>query len=77
MKKVEAMIPVFKLEEVKRALVRVGVDGLTLSEVQSSGREKGHTEFYRGSEHAVEFQPRTKVELLLEDFRTPAVVDAL
>ena len=77
MKKVEAVIQVFKLDEVKQALMKVGIEGLTVSEVRGSGREKGHTELYRGSEHTVEFLPRVKIELLLEDFRVPPVVDVL
>jgi nitrogen regulatory protein P-II 1 len=77
MKKVEAVIQVFKLDDVKQALTKVGIEGLTVTEVRGAGREKGHTELYRGSEHAVEFLPRVKIELLLEDFKVPQVVDAL
>ncbi len=77
MKKVEAVIPVFKLDEVKKALVKVGIEGLTVAEVRTSGPQRGHTELYRGSEHAVTFLPEIKIELLLEDYRTPAVVDVL
>jgi len=77
MKKVEAVIHVFKLDAVKEALTRVGIEGLTVSEVRGCGREQGYTELYRGSTHAVEFLPRLKIELLLEDFKAPQVVDAV
>ncbi len=77
MKKVEAVIQVFKLEAVKQALTAVGIEGLTVCEAQGCGREQGYTELYRGSQHAVQFLPKVKLELLLEDFRAPMVVDAL
>lgn len=77
MKKVEAVFQVFKLDDVKQALTKVGVEGLTVSEVRECGRERGHTELYRGSTHAVEFLPKVKIELLLEDFKAPQVVDAV
>ena len=77
MKKIEAVIQVHKLADVRDALVKVGVEGLTISEVQGWGDEPGHTELYRGSTHTVDLSPRVKVELLLEDFKAPQVVDAL
>jgi len=67
MKKLEAIIKPFKLEEVKQALSDVGVEGMTVSEVKGFGRQKGHTEIYRGSEYTVDFLPKIKVEVVLAD----------
>jgi nitrogen regulatory protein P-II 1 len=67
MKKVEAIIKPFKLDEVKAALAEVGVDGMTVTEVKGFGRQKGHTEIYRGSEYTVDFLPKIKVEVVLGD----------
>ena len=67
MKKIEAIIKPFKLEEVKEALAGVGVQGLTVSEVKGFGRQKGHTEIYRGSEYTVDFLPKIKIEIVLAD----------
>ena len=67
MKKVEAIIKPFKLEEVKDALGDVGIEGMTVSEVKGFGRQKGHTEIYRGSEYTVDFLPKVKVEVVLAD----------
>ena len=67
MKKVEAIIKPFKLEEVKDALGDVGIEGMTVSEVKGFGRQKGHTEIYRGSENTVDFLPKVKVEVVLAD----------
>jgi nitrogen regulatory protein P-II 1 len=67
MKKIEAIIKPFKLDEVKDALGRLGIDGMTITEVKGFGRQKGHTEIYRGSEYTVDFLPKIKVELVLAD----------
>ena len=67
MKKIEAIIKPFKLEEVKEALADIGVEGMTVSEVKGFGRQKGHTEIYRGSEYTVDFLPKIKIELVLAD----------
>jgi nitrogen regulatory protein PII len=77
MKKIEAIIKPFKLEEVKDALSEVGVDGMTVSEVKGFGRQKGHTEIYRGSEYTVDFLPKIKVEIVLPDNRAEAAVEAI
>jgi nitrogen regulatory protein P-II 1 len=74
MKKVEAIIKPFKLEEVKDALGDIGIEGMTVSEVKGFGRQKGHTEIYRGSEYTVDFLPKIKIELVLPDNQVePAV----
>ncbi len=70
MKKVEAIIKPFKLEEVKEALTAVGVHGMTVTEVKGFGRQKGHTEIYRGSEYTVDFLPKVKIEIITEDAET-------
>jgi nitrogen regulatory protein PII len=70
MKKVEAIIKPFKLEEVKEALTAVGVHGMTVTEVKGFGRQKGHTEIYRGSEYTVDFLPKVKLEIITEDAET-------
>ncbi len=67
MKKVEAIIKPFKLDEVKEALAKEGIQGMTISEVKGFGRQKGHTELYRGAEYVVDFLPKIKVEMVLED----------
>ena len=67
MKKIEAIIKPFKLEEVKDALGEIGIEGMTVSEVKGFGRQKGHTEIYRGSEYTVDFLPKIKVELVITD----------
>jgi nitrogen regulatory protein P-II 1 len=67
MKKIEAIIKPFKLEEVKDALGEIGIEGMTVSEVKGFGRQKGHTEIYRGSEYTVDFLPKIKIELVLPD----------
>jgi nitrogen regulatory protein PII len=77
MKKIEAIIKPFKLEEVKEALAEVGVEGMTVSEVKGFGRQKGHTEIYRGSEYTVDFLPKIKVEVVLADSQTAAAVNAI
>ncbi|HXG49653.1 MAG TPA: P-II family nitrogen regulator [Methylomirabilota bacterium] len=77
MKKIEAIIKPFKLEEVKDALSEVGVEGMTVSEVKGFGRQKGHTEIYRGSEYTVDFLPKIKVEVVVANERTEAAVAAI
>ena len=67
MKKVEAIIKPFKLEEVRQALLDFGVEGLTVTEVKGFGRQKGHTELYRGAEYIVDFLPKVKIEVVIED----------
>jgi nitrogen regulatory protein P-II 1 len=77
MKKIEAIIKPFKLEDVKEALAGLGVEGMTVSEVKGFGRQKGHTEIYRGSEYTVDFLPKLKIELVLPASRAEAAVDAI
>lgn len=77
MKKIEAIIKPFKLEEVKEALTEVGVHGMTVSEVKGFGRQKGHTEIYRGSEYTVDFLPKVKLEIVVEDGDTAKILDAI
>jgi len=77
MKKVEAIIKPFKLDEVKEALGAVGVQGLTVSEVKGFGRQKGHTELYRGAEYVVDFLPKVKLEVIVRDEQVNDVVDAI
>ena len=69
MKKIEAIIKPFKLEDVKEALAGVGVEGMTVTEVKGFGRQKGHTEIYRGSEYTVDFLPKLKLEIVLPDWK--------
>ncbi|HET7626615.1 MAG TPA: P-II family nitrogen regulator [Verrucomicrobiae bacterium] len=77
MKKIEAIIKPFKLEDVKEALSSQGIEGMTVSEVKGFGRQKGHTEIYRGSEYTVDFLPKLKVEIVLADSQAEAAVDAI
>jgi nitrogen regulatory protein P-II 1 len=77
MKKVEAIIKPFKLDEVKEALNEVGVRGLTVTEVKGYGRQKGHTELYRGAEYVVDFLPKIKIEVVVPDGEVQKVVDAI
>jgi nitrogen regulatory protein PII len=77
MKKIEAIIRPFKLDEVKEALVEEGIRGLTISEVRGYGRQKGHTETYRGSEYQIEFIPKIKIEIVVDDTLLDKVVDAI
>ena len=77
MKKIEAIIKPFKLEDVKEALSGIGVEGMTVSEVKGFGRQKGHTEIYRGSEYTVDFLPKIKIEIVLADSQVTAAVDAI
>jgi nitrogen regulatory protein P-II 1 len=77
MKKIEAIIKPFKLEEVREALSDVGVSGLTVTEVKGFGRQKGHTELYRGAEYVVDFLPKVKVEIIVSDEVVDQAVDAI
>jgi nitrogen regulatory protein PII len=77
MKKIEAIIKPFKLEEVKEALAELGIDGMTVSEVKGFGRQKGHTEIYRGSEYTVDFLPKIKVEVVLGDALVESAMQAI
>ncbi len=77
MKKIEAIIKPFKLEEVKDALSKVGVHGMTVDEVKGFGRQRGHKEVYRGAEYEVDFVPKVRIEIVVDDDQTDAVVEAL
>jgi nitrogen regulatory protein PII len=77
MKKIEAIIKPFKQEDVKEALTEIGVEGMTVSEVKGFGRQKGHTEIYRGSEYTVDFLPKVKFEIVVSDDRLQRAVDAI
>lgn len=77
MKKIEAIIKPFKLEEVKAALAALGIQGMTVTEVKGFGRQKGHTEIYRGSEYIVDFVPKLKLELVVADAQVVPVVDSI
>ena len=77
MKKIEAIIKPFKLEEVKDALSGVGIEGMTVSEVKGFGRQKGHTEIYRGNEYTVDFLPKIKIEIVLPDDLVTSAIDAI
>ncbi len=77
MKKVEAIIKPFKLDDVKDALHEAGVSGLTVTEVKGFGRQKGHTELYRGAEYVIDFLPKVKVEVVVEDVQVDNVVEAI
>ena len=77
MKKIEAIIKPFKLEEVKDALGEIGIEGMTVSEVKGFGRQKGHTEIYRGSEYTVDFLPKIKLEIVISDAKSDSAVAAI
>jgi len=77
MKKIEAIIKPFKLDEVREALAEVGVTGLTVTEVKGFGRQKGHTELYRGAEYVVDFLPKVKVEVVVPSGKEDAVIEAI
>ncbi|SFR10681.1 P-II family nitrogen regulator [Poseidonocella sedimentorum] len=77
MKKIEAIIKPFKLDEVKEALQDVGVQGLSVVEVKGFGRQKGHTELYRGAEYVVDFLPKVKIEVVLDDEQVDAAIEAI
>ncbi len=77
MKKIEAIIRHFKLEDIKTSLIECGVEGMTITEVKGFGRQKGHTEMYRGNEYAIDFIPKVKVEVVVPDENVRAVVDTI
>ncbi len=77
MKKIEAIIKPFKVEEVKAALSEIGIEGMTVTEVKGFGRQKGHTEIYRGSEYTVDFLPKIKLEVILRDDAVEGAVKAI
>jgi nitrogen regulatory protein P-II 1 len=77
MKKIEAIIKPFKLDEVKEALQELGVQGMTVQEVKGYGRQKGHTELYRGAEYVVDFLPKIKVEVVVSDDQLEAAIEAI
>jgi nitrogen regulatory protein P-II 1 len=77
MKKIEAIIKPFKLNDVKEALQEVGVQGMSVTEVKGFGRQKGHTEIYRGSEYTVDFLPKTKIEMIVRDDQVDPAVEAI
>jgi nitrogen regulatory protein P-II 1 len=77
MKKIEAIIKPFKLDEVKEALQDIGVQGLSVIEVKGFGRQKGHTELYRGAEYVVDFLPKVKIEVVLNDDQVDAAIEAI
>jgi nitrogen regulatory protein P-II 1 len=77
MKMVEAIVKPFKLDEVKDALMKAGIQGMTVEEVKGFGRQKGHTELYRGAEYSVDFLPKVKVQILVTDDKVAAVVDRI
>ncbi len=77
MKKIEAVIKPFKLDDVKDALHDVGVSGITVTEVKGFGRQKGHTELYRGAEYVIDFLPKVKIEVIVEDMLVENVIEAI
>ncbi len=77
MKKIEAIMKPFKLEEVKDALIKIGVQGMTVTEVKGFGRQKGHTESYRGTEYAIDFLPKSKIEIIITDELVTQVIETI
>ena len=77
MKKVEAIIRPFKLDEVKESLLQIGINGMTISEVRGFGRQRGHTELYRGNEYRIEFLPKIKIEVVAEENIVEQVIDVI
>jgi len=77
MKKIEAIIKPFKLDDVKNSLAEVGVQGITISEVKGFGRQKGHTELYRGAEYTIDFLPKVKIEIIVPDEKVEKVVEII
>jgi nitrogen regulatory protein P-II 1 len=77
MKQIEAIIKPFKLDEVKEALTKVGIQGMTIVEVKGFGRQKGHTELYRGAEYSVDFLPKVKIQILVPDEKATQVVETI
>ena len=77
MKKIEAVIKPFKLDDVKEALNTIGIKGMTISEVKGYGRQKGHTEIYRGAEYVIDFQPKLKIEIIVRTEQVNEVIDTI
>jgi nitrogen regulatory protein P-II 1 len=77
MKKIEVIIKPFKLDEVKNALTKIGIQGMTVSEVKGFGRQRGHTEVYRGAEYTIDFVPKSKIELIVIDELVPQVIETI
>lgn len=77
MKKIEAIVKPFKLDEVKNALTKIGVQGMTITEVKGFGRQKGHTEVYRGAEYTIDFIPKIKIDLIVSDELVPQVIETI
>ncbi len=77
MKMIEAVIKPFKLDDVKEALSKVGIEGMTVNEVKGFGRQKGHTELYRGAEYSVDFLPKVKIQILVADDKAPKLVEVI
>ena len=77
MKKIEAIVKPFKLDEVKNALTKIGVQGMTVTEVKGFGRQKGHTEVYRGAEYKIDFLPKSKIELIIPDELVPQALETI
>jgi len=77
MKKIEAIVKPFKLDEVKNALTKVGVQGMTITEVKGFGRQRGHTEVYRGAEYTIDFIPKIKIDLIVSDELVPQVIETI
>jgi nitrogen regulatory protein P-II 1 len=77
MKKIEAIVKPFKLDEVKHALTKIGIQGMTVSEVKGFGRQRGHTEVYRGAEYTIDFVPKAKIELIVVDELVPQVIETI
>ena len=77
MKKIEAIVKPFKLDEIKEALQRVDIKGMTITEVEGFGRQKGHTEIYRGAEYQIDFIPKVKLELVIDDAQIPQVLEVI
>jgi nitrogen regulatory protein P-II 1 len=77
MKKIEAIVRHFKLEDVKNSLIEKGITGMTITEVRGFGRQKGHTEMYRGTEYRVDFVPKVKVEIVVDDGKVKTAIDAI
>jgi nitrogen regulatory protein P-II 1 len=77
MKKIEAIVKPFKLDEVKHALTKIGVQGMTVLEVKGFGRQRGHTEVYRGAEYTIDFVPKAKIELIVVDELVPQVIETI
>jgi nitrogen regulatory protein P-II 1 len=77
MKKVECIVKPFKLDDVKNAITELGISGMTVSEVRGFGRQKGHTELYRGAEYQVDFLPKIKIDLVVNDEQVPSIIEAI